>query len=242
MTAVVPVVEVTSAYRTFEADTAPIRAVRGASLAVLEGEFVAITGPSGCGKSTLLNLIAGLDVPDQGSVRVAGVDLTGLRGDALAEVRRHHVGIVFQFFNLVDGMTAAENLLLPALIGGQRRRLAERRVRDLLDLLGIPDKAEQLPSSLSGGQRQRLAIARALVNEPTVLLADEPTGALDSVGGTEILSLLRRLHAEGQTIVLVTHDQPVADAAQRVVKMRDGRIVEGSEPLVMVGEPEAGSV
>jgi putative ABC transport system ATP-binding protein len=221
------VVDVGTVYRTFDADTAPIRALRGASLTVRPGEFVAITGPSGCGKSTLLNLVAGLDVPDEGSVVVAGEDLTRLRGDALAEVRRRHVGIVFQFFNLLDGLTAAENVLMPMLIGKRRRRPADTRARDLLGLLGIADKADQLPAALSGGQRQRLAIARALANEPTVLLADEPTGALDSEGGAEILELFRRLHAEGQTIVLVTHDQPVADAAERIARMRDGRVVEG---------------
>ena len=211
-------------YRTFEADLAPVRALRGADLSVAPGEFVAIMGPSGCGKSTLLNLVAGLDRADEGEIVVAGESLMGLDDNQLAGLRREHVGIVFQFFNLLETMTVLENVLMPALIAGTKRRTAEARARDLLDLLGIGDKADQAPASLSGGQRQRLAIARALANEPTLLLADEPTGALDSEGGLEILELFRRLHAQGQTILLVTHDQPVADAAQRIVRMRDGRV------------------
>jgi putative ABC transport system ATP-binding protein len=219
-------VEVRGVYRTFEQDTAPVRALRGADLTVTHGEFVAVMGPSGCGKSTLLNVIAGLDVPDEGEVTIAGESLAGMDESALAIMRRKHVGIVFQFFNLLEGMTALENVVMPAVIAGRKRRVAESRARDLLDLLGIGDKAKQAPGVLSGGQRQRLAIARALANEPTLLLADEPTGALDSEGGEEVLELFRRLHQGGQTILLVTHDQPVADAAQRIVRMRDGRVVD----------------
>ena len=213
-------------YRTFEQDTAPVRALRGADLTVRHGEFVAVMGPSGCGKSTLLNMIAGLDVPDEGEVVVAGESLAGMDENALAIMRRKHVGIVFQFFNLLEGMTVLENVVMPAVIAGRKRRPAESRARDLLDLLGIGDKAKQPPGVLSGGQRQRLAIARALANEPTLVLADEPTGALDSEGGDEVLELFRRLHQGGQTILLVTHDQPVADAAQRIVRMKDGRVVD----------------
>jgi putative ABC transport system ATP-binding protein len=166
--------------RTFEADNAPVRALRGVDLTVRGGEFVALMGPSGCGKSTLLNLVAGLDVPDEGTIMVAGEQVTGRSEDDLARMRRRHIGIVFQFFNLLEGMTVLENVALPALIAGRKRRMAETRARDLLDLLGIGDKGSSLPGVLSGGQRQRLAIARALANEPTLLLADEPTGALDS--------------------------------------------------------------
>jgi putative ABC transport system ATP-binding protein len=219
-------VTVDSAYRTFEQDAAPVRALRGADLEVDRGEFVAVMGPSGCGKSTLLNIVAGLDVPDEGEVAVAGERLTGMDENQLALMRRRHIGIVFQFFNLLEGMTALENVVMPAVIAGRKRKAAEARARDLLDLLGIGDKAKQAPGVLSGGQRQRLAIARALANEPTVLLADEPTGALDSEGGEEVLELFRRLHEGGQTILLVTHDQPVADAAQRIVRMKDGRVIE----------------
>jgi putative ABC transport system ATP-binding protein len=210
--------------KTFEAENAPVRALRGVDLSVTGGEFVALMGPSGCGKSTLLNLVAGLDVADEGTIMVAGEQVTGRSEDDLARLRRRHIGIIFQFFNLLEGMTVLENVALPAVIAGRKRRMAETRARDLLDLLGISDKAAAVPSVLSGGQRQRLAIARALANEPTLLLADEPTGALDSDGGAEVIELLTRLHRGGQTIVLVTHDAQVAKAAGRVVRMRDGRI------------------
>jgi putative ABC transport system ATP-binding protein len=219
-------VEVRGVYRTFEQDAAPVRALRGTDLDVRHGEFVAVMGPSGCGKSTLLNVVAGLDVPDEGDVVVATERLTGMDENQLAIMRRRHIGIVFQFFNLLEGMTVLENVVMPAVIAGRKRKAAEARARDLLDLLGIGDKARQAPGVLSGGQRQRLAIARALANEPTVVLADEPTGALDSAGGEEVLELFRRLHEGGQTILLVTHDQPVADAAQRIVRMKDGRVVD----------------
>jgi putative ABC transport system ATP-binding protein len=212
--------------KTFEAENAPVRALRGANLVVPSGDFVALMGPSGCGKSTLLNLVAGLDVADEGTITVAGELVTGRSEDELSLLRRKHIGIVFQFFNLLEGMTVLENVALPAVIAGRKRRMAETRARDLLDLLGIGDKASTVPGMLSGGQRQRLAIARALANEPTLLLADEPTGALDSEGGQEVIELLSRLHTGGQTIVLVTHDPGVAAAAGRVVRMRDGRIVE----------------
>jgi putative ABC transport system ATP-binding protein len=222
--------------KTFEAENAPVRALRGANLVVPTGDFVALMGPSGCGKSTLLNLVAGLDVADEGTITVAGELVTGRTEDELSRLRRRHIGIVFQFFNLLEGMTVLENVALPAVIAGRKRKTAETRARDLLDLLGIGDKASTVPGMLSGGQRQRLAIARALANEPTLLLADEPTGALDSEGGQEVIELLSRLHAGGQTIVLVTHDASVASAAARIVRMRDGRISadEASEIPVAV--------
>jgi putative ABC transport system ATP-binding protein len=205
---------------------AALEILKGIDLTLEKGGFLVLVGPSGCGKSTLLNMIAGLDVPDEGEIVVAGESLAGMDENALAIMRRKHVGIVFQFFNLLEGMTVLENVVMPAVIAGRKRRPAESRARDLLDLLGIGEKAKQPPGVLSGGQRQRLAIARALANEPTLVLADEPTGALDSEGGDEVLELFRRLHQGGQTIVLVTHDQPVADAAQRIVRMKDGRVVD----------------
>ena len=212
--------------KNYEAEGAPVRALRGVDMEIGSGEFVAVMGPSGCGKSTLLNLIAGLDTPTDGEISVAGETLVGKDENDLAKMRRKHIGIVFQFFNLLEGMSVLENVTLPAVIAGMPRKQAETRARDLLDLLGLADKAKNAPGVLSGGQRQRLAIARALANRPTLVLADEPTGALDSDGGREILELFRRLHAGGQTILLVTHDQPVADAAQRIVRMRDGRVVD----------------
>jgi putative ABC transport system ATP-binding protein len=177
-----------------------------------------------------LNLIAGLDVADEGEITIADEVVTGRNEDELARMRRRHIGIVFQFFNLLEGMTVLENVVLPAVIAGTKRRAAETRARDMLDLLGLSDKARQLPGVLSGGQRQRLAIARALANEPTLLLADEPTGALDTEGGHEVLELFKRLHADGQTILMVTHNDEVAAAGDRIVRMRDGKVESDGVP------------
>ena len=227
-------------YESTEGDAAPVRALRGVDMMVDVGEFVAIMGPSGCGKSTLLNLIAGLDTPSEGDIAVAGESLGGKNEDDLARMRRSHIGIVFQFFNLLEGTSVLDNVALPAIVAGASRKQAESRARDLLDLLGLSDKASQAPGVLSGGQRQRLAIARALANKPTLLLADEPTGALDSGGGAEVMELFRRLHHDGQSILLVTHDDGVAAAADRVVEMRDGRV--HSEGPVSVGDLDPGSL
>jgi putative ABC transport system ATP-binding protein len=218
------VMEAHGVRKTYESEGAPVRALRGLDMTMAEGEFIAVMGPSGCGKSTLLNLVAGLDVPTEGEIVVAGESLTDKDENDLARMRRRHIGIVFQFFNLLEGMSALENVTLPAVVAGTRRRQAESRARDLLDLLGLPDKADSAPGALSGGQRQRLAIARALANAPSLLLADEPTGALDSEGGIEVLELFRRLHLGGQAILLVTHDESVAAPATRIIRMRDGRI------------------
>jgi len=217
-------------YESQEAEGAPVRALRGVDLDMEQGEFVAVMGPSGCGKSTLLNMVAGLDTPSEGQVVLAGEGLAGKDENDLARMRRKHIGIVFQFFNLLEGMSVLENVTLPAVIAGTPRKQAETRARDLLDLLGLADKAGKAPGVLSGGQRQRLAIARALANQPTLLLADEPTGALDSAGGAEVMELFRRLHGEGQSIMLVTHDDEVAAAADRIVQMRDGKVADGREP------------
>jgi len=225
--------------KTYQAGAPP--ALADLSMDVAAGEVAAVMGPSGSGKSTLLNLIAGLDRPTEGTVTVAGRRIDNLSESGLARFRARHVGIIFQFFNLLEGMTVLENVALPAVIAGRKRRMAETRARDLLDLLGISDKAAAVPSVLSGGQRQRLAIARALANEPTLLLADEPTGALDSDGGAEVIELLTRLHRGGQTIVMVTHDANVAHAAGRVVRMRDGRIAEPQPGDDRVGPASAAS-
>lgn len=230
-----PVLTVRGVRKTFEAELAPVRALRGADLDVAAGEFVAIMGPSGCGKSTLLNLVAGLDLADEGTIVLDGEEITGRDEDWLATMRRRHIGIVFQFFNLLEGMTALENVVLPAMIAGTRRRTAETKARDLLDLLGLGDKASETPAVLSGGQRQRLAVARALANEPTLVLADEPTGALDTDGGQEVLELFRRLHADGQTIVMVTHSDEVAAGADRIVGMRDGKVDEATATVTAAG-------
>jgi putative ABC transport system ATP-binding protein len=224
MSTATTVLEARAVTKTFDSDGAPVRALRGLDFTMSAGEFVAVMGPSGCGKSTLLNLVAGLDTPTDGEILVAGESLAGKDENDLARMRRAHIGIVFQFFHLLEGMSVLENVTLPAVIAGVGRRKAETRARDLLDLLGLGDKTRDAPGVLSGGQRQRLAIARALANEPTLVLADEPTGALDSEGGREVLELFRRLHAGGQAILLVTHDGDVAAAGDRIVRMRDGRI------------------
>lgn len=234
-----PVLAIAGVRKTFEADQAPVRALRGLDFALGRGEFVAVMGPSGCGKSTMLNLVAGLDSVDEGTIDLDGEQIHTMSEDDLARMRRRHIGIVFQFFNLLEGMTVLENVALPAMIAGMKRKPAETRGRDLLDLLGLADKAKEAPGVLSGGQRQRLAIARALANQPTLVLADEPTGALDSDGGQEILELFRRLHNEGQTILMVTHDDEVAAAADRIVRMRDGRVdAPEPEPAATAGAPE----
>jgi putative ABC transport system ATP-binding protein len=227
-----PVLSVQGVRKTFQAEVAPVRALRGLDLSLACGEFAAVMGPSGCGKSTLLNVVAGLDVVDEGTITVAGETITGRDENWLARFRRRHIGIVFQFFNLIDGTTALDNIALPAVIGGMRRRAAETRARDLLDLLGLADKASAIPAVLSGGQRQRLAIARALVNDPSLLLADEPTGALDSDGGHEVLELFRRLHADGQTILMVTHSADVASGASRIIRLQDGRLQSDTAEMV----------
>jgi putative ABC transport system ATP-binding protein len=221
--------------KTYEAENAPVRALRGCDFTMRQGEFAAVMGPSGCGKSTLLNLVAGLDSADEGEIFLAGEEVTGRSEDELAVMRRRHIGIVFQFFNLLEGMSVLENVALPAIVAGTKRRQAESRARDLLDLLGLSDKAKAAPGVLSGGQRQRLAIARALANQPTLVLADEPTGALDSEGGLEVLELFRRLHADGQTIMMVTHNPEVAAGAERLVQMRDGRVVDDGLGTVASG-------
>jgi putative ABC transport system ATP-binding protein len=226
-----PALRIEGLRKTFAAtddEQIPVRALRGIDMTVAPGEFVAVMGPSGCGKSTLINLIAGLDAPTDGTIVVGGDRIERLSEDELAVMRRRHVGIVFQFFNLLEGMSVLENVSLPLVVAGAGRKQADGRAMDLLDLLGIADKASKTPGLLSGGQRQRLSIARALANQPTLLLADEPTGSLDSAGGSEVLGLFRRLHDGGQTIVMVTHDNEVASSADRIVRMRDGRIEDGT--------------
>jgi len=201
-------------------------ALADVTLTVAAGEVAAVMGPSGSGKSTLLNLVAGLDKPTSGTVTVAGLRTDTLGESALARFRARHVGIIFQFFNLLDDLTVADNVLLPAQLAGASRRAARARAAELLDRLGIADHRDHYPARLSGGQRQRVAIARALVNSPELLLADEPTGALDTATGQEIGRLLRELNAAGQTLVLVTHDPALAQRyAARTLRLVDGHLV-----------------
>jgi putative ABC transport system ATP-binding protein len=205
-----------------------VPALADVSVSVAAGEVVAVMGPSGSGKSTLLNLIAGLDRPTAGTVTVAGQRIDKLGEGALARFRARHVGIVFQFFNLLDDLTVADNVLLPAQLAGASRRQARARADELLAQMGIEQHQNAYPARLSGGERQRVAIARALVNAPELLLADEPTGALDTATGVQIGELLRQLNQGGQTLVLVTHDPALADRyAARTIRLVDGRLVDG---------------
>jgi putative ABC transport system ATP-binding protein len=205
-------------------------ALADVSLTVSAGETVAVMGPSGSGKSTLLNMIAGLDKPTMGTVTVSGQRIDNLGEAALARFRARHVGIIFQFFNLIEDLTVEDNVLLPAQLAGLSRRKAKARARELLERMGIAEHRDDYPARMSGGQRQRVAIARALVNEPGLLLADEPTGALDTTTGQEITDLLRELNGAGQTIVLVTHDPVLAQRlAVRTVRIVDGRVAAAAE-------------
>jgi putative ABC transport system ATP-binding protein len=201
-------------------------ALRGIDLDVAAGEWVAIMGPSGSGKSTLLHVLGGLDTPDAGTVTIAGEDVARMSETRRAVLRRRNVGYVFQFFNLVSDMTVADNVELPLLLVGTKRREARRRARELLESLDIAEVLGAAPSELSGGQQQRVALARALANSPAVLLADEPTGNLDTDSARQVLQLLRREHDRGQTIVMVTHDARVASAADRVLVMQDGAFTQ----------------
>jgi putative ABC transport system ATP-binding protein len=202
-----------------------VRAVADVDLEIARGEAVAVRGASGCGKSTLLHLLGGLDRPTAGELWLNGRRIDQLSERALAQLRRHEVGFVFQAFHLMDELTAQENIELPALLAGRSPREARRRARQLLDQVGLADRADHLPSALSGGQRQRVAIARALANEPAVVLADEPTGNLDSAGTLEVLRLFGTLHEDGLTLVVVTHNERIAASANRQVSMRDGAFV-----------------
>lgn len=208
-----------------------VRAIDEVDLDVAIGESLAVMGPSGCGKSTLLHLLGGLDRPSGGQLWFAGNRIDRCSERSLAQLRRHDIGFIFQSFNLMDELTAQENVELPSLLAGHSRRDARRQSRQLLERVGLSGRADQLPSALSGGQRQRVAIARALVNEPKLVLADEPTGNLDSAAALEILRLFEEVHSSGRTLVVVTHDERIAATADRTITMRDGALVDDTRPL-----------
>ncbi|MFD5620761.1 ABC transporter ATP-binding protein [Streptomyces yangpuensis] len=205
------------------------KALDGLSLEIRAGDAVAVMGPSGCGKSTLLNMVAGLDRPTAGTVEVQGHDLSLLNETGLALFRRRHIGMVFQFFNLIDDLPALDNVALAAQLTGTPARQARRRALELLDELGVADRRNSYPATLSGGERQRVAVARALMNRPALLLADEPTGALDSRSGEQVMDLLIDLNQIGQTLLIVTHDPELATrCAGRLVEVADGRVARQS--------------
>ncbi|WP_051801305.1 ABC transporter ATP-binding protein [Streptomyces sp. NRRL F-525] len=217
------VIELEGAVKRYDSAGAPV--LGPLTFSVAEGEALAVTGPSGSGKSTLLNLVAGLDKPTDGAVFVAGRRIDRLSEHALARFRREHVGMVFQFFNLLDDLTVTDNIRLPAQLIGTSRRKAAARSGELMEMLGIQRHARAYPGRLSGGERQRVAVARALINRPALLLADEPTGALDTASGHDVRDLLMDLHRGGQTIVLVTHDLTLAEAcASRTIHLVDGQV------------------
>ena len=224
------ILELTDVHKHYQNGDSTVRALDGASLSIERGEFVAIMGQSGSGKSTLMNIIGCLDRPTSGSYRVLGKEAAHLSPDELAALRRETFGFVFQRYNLLATATAGENVQIPSVYAGLAKHKRTERAVKLLERLGLGDRTDHRPAELSGGQQQRVAIARALVNDPPVILADEPTGALDSHSGDEVLALLKQLHAEGRTIILITHAENVAQHAGRIVRIQDGRILEDSGP------------
>ena len=201
-----------------------VYALRGVDLGIEQNEYVAIMGPSGSGKSTLMNVLGCLDTPTAGTYRLAGIDISDMRANELAEVRNQQIGFVFQTFNLLARATALHNVELPLIYAGVRRRVRRQRAEEALSRVGLADRMDHRPTELSGGQLQRVAIARSLINRPSILLADEPTGNLDSRTGTEIMTLFDTLHKEGNTVILVTHEEDIARRAHRLIRILDGRI------------------
>ena len=210
--------------KTYKLETQEVQALRNVTFAIKRNEFVAIMGPSGSGKSTLMNIIGCLDTPTEGTYYLNGKLVSAMSEDELAHIRNKEIGFVFQVFNLLARATAFRNVELPMIYAGARKKEREEKARRALGMVEMKDRMTHRPPELSGGERQRVAIARALVNEPSLLLADEPTGNLDSKTGAEILKLFHKIHAQGNTIVLVTHDRGVADQTQRIIHLRDGEI------------------
>ena len=227
-----PALETSELTKVFGSGETAVRALDCVSIAIEAGEMAAMMGPSGSGKSTLLHLLGALETATSGEISMAGVRYDGLDERELTRLRRDRIGFVFQFFNLLTPLTAEENVLLPALIAGDRSAEVRERARSLLDRVGLAKRAGHLPSELSGGEQQRVSIARALLNRPEIVLADEPTGNLDSHSSAEVLSLLGELNADGQTVVTVTHDPAAAATSARVIFLRDGEVEGGSAPRV----------
>lgn len=220
-----PVLVVSGAEKVYENLQRGVAALRGVSFQVESGDFIALMGPSGCGKSTLLHLVGGMDRPTRGSIELDGVRLDSLDEEALAKLRRKKIGFVFQFFNLLPTLTVAENVALPMMLDGAAERASRDRTLALLDRVGLGDRTSHFPAELSGGEMQRTAVARALVNSPEIVLADEPTGNLDSENGEQVMRLLADLNRElGVTIILATHSEEAARFTKRTIRMRDGQI------------------
>ncbi len=217
-------IEFRDIYKIYEMGDSEVRAIDGVSMSVQKGEFVAIVGQSGSGKSTCMNIIGCLDVPTSGQYLLDGIDVSTMTDDELAEIRNKKLGFIFQQYNLIPKLTVRQNVELPLLYAGLSEKEQTARAMEALERVGLCDKANNMPSQLSGGQQQRVSIARALAGTPSIILADEPTGALDSKTGKEVLDFLKKLHREGNTIVLITHDNTIAAQAERVVKIHDGKV------------------
>ena len=227
-----PIITATGIHKIYDTGTVKVNALRGVNLTVERGEMVAIMGPSGCGKTTMLNCLSGLDEIESGQVVIDGVVLHDLPDDNRSDYRARNMGFVFQLYNLLPVLSAVENVELPLLVSGVRPAEARTRSMDLLELVGLSDRAQHLPGELSGGQRQRVTIARALVNNPSIVWADEPTGDLDSETASDIMDLMCKLNVEnGQSFVLVTHSDDVGKRAHRIVRMRDGAIVDDGNAI-----------
>jgi len=237
-----PLLTLSGVTKVYQMGDIEVQALRGVDLSIDEGEFVAIMGASGSGKSTLMNLLGCLDQPTDGTYVLDGIDVADLVDDDLAVIRNRRIGFVFQSFNLIPRSTALHNVEMPLIYAGDTD-LREERAMAALELVGLADRADHQPSELSGGQQQRVAIARALITEPAILLADEPTGNLDSESSIEIMTLLRRLNEEGRTVVLITHEPDIAAFASRVVRLRDGHIIsdESQVPRPIAGEAAEGA-
>ncbi len=217
-------IELADIRKIYQMGAAEVNALDGVSLRIERGEYVAIMGPSGSGKSTLMNIIGCLDTPTSGSYKLRGTEIRDRDDDELARIRNQEVGFIFQTFNLLSRADALHNVELPMIYAGRPKHDRKERAREMLDLVGLGDRTHHRPNELSGGQRQRVAIARALVNEPSIVLADEPTGNLDSKTGFEIMGLLDEVHGSGNTVILVTHEEEIAEHAERIVRLRDGKI------------------
>jgi putative ABC transport system ATP-binding protein len=234
-----PIIELEAITKTYRMGEVDVRALRGVSLEIQDGEFVAIMGASGSGKSTLMNVIGCLDRPTTGSYRLAGEEVGGLDRDALARVRNRTLGFVFQSFNLLQRTSALENVELPLIYSGMVAKERHARAREALERVGLGDRTHHHPNQLSGGQQQRVAIARAIVSQPHILLADEPTGALDSTTSVEVMALLQELGRDGLTVVLVTHENDVAEFASRLVVLRDGLVRSDERRVARIARPIA---